>query len=187
MPSNTLEKTLHSVLHEISNGLAKKVKSAIERELVKVNKAKGLDKLMTKRDELEALRKKVDYDLTVIYKDISEREGTYRDELSEEEVSILNAICSYHERTKSRVEAVRKSLKSPEVENFLNFNKVKENTETMFSLAITQKEKRNVIFALQSREWRSLGLEIPQLPHFEKFTIENGMIVVPEVSMIESK
>lgn len=185
MPNNTLDYTLGDVLNEIRRGLAVKLRLIVNKELSKVNRQKGLDRLMKKREDLESLIHTSSVEIRKINQEIQEKEGVIRDILTDDESSLMNAISI--STTQSSLEAIRASLTSVEARNYLNFKKIENNTQTMFRLAITQKEKRGIIISLQQRDWRCLGIELPQLPHFEQFTIENGEIAVPKMELLESK
>lgn len=187
MRLDTLTQTLHSVLQNINSSLADNVKVAMKKEVIKVNKQRGLDKLTNRLESLRVKKEEIAKEIDNLQKDIREKEGINRDELMEDELTIIQTYCNRYEATKSIVEASRNLIGSTDAVNYLNFLKVKSNTETMFNLAINQKEKRNIILSLQARDWRSLGIDLPQLPFFEKFTIEDGIINVPSLKMISSK
>lgn len=186
MANNNLERALDEALREIRRKLADKVRSRIETELAKVNKAKGLDKLMKRQQELHVLKAKVVEDIYAIEREIKEKEGVIIDALTEDERSVIDTYRGYG-ATSSVLDAVRRSLVTTDALNYLNFLKIEKNTQTMFSLAINQKEKRNIIFSLQSRNWKSLGIDMPQAPYLNEFKVENGIIQVPETVLIENK
>jgi hypothetical protein len=187
----SLNGILYEILSEIRRDLTAKVKEVLNNEIENVRKAKGLDKLIKRKEELKKQALMIENEIKSLKKCIEEKDGYFHDKekLSEQEIEILNSTGNnlYGGISKSCVTAVIKIIKSTEVLNYLNFLKVEKNTERMFSLAVSAKEKRNVIFSLQSRDWRSLGIDLPQLPYLEKFEVENGIIKVPDKLMIGGK
>lgn len=198
MRNTNLDRTLGEVLSDIRSGLADKIKEAINSEIESIRKSKGFHKLIEKKEKIiqarEALKEK-------FYKQDRELENQERqlfleidklDSISDEKPDyeqdiVLGLIGRTYRPTVSQLQGAKKIAKSTETKNYLNFLKIEKNTQMMYNLAITAKEKRNIIFNLQARDWRSLGLEIPQLPHFEKFEIEDGIIKVPDKPLLQAK
>jgi len=196
--TKNLDISLRDVLSEIRSGLADKIRAKYQIELNKIQKTKKLYKFVDKKEKLELELKELE---TRYYSQreylrakISEAQsaidlvdGVSEEEAQYEEGVILNLNNVNYRKTKSQLESVRKIIESIEATNYFRFLDVEKNTNTMYSLAITAKEKRNIIMSIQSRDWRSLGIELPQLPYFEKFDIEEGEIKLPATLQIEGK
>jgi hypothetical protein len=198
MRNTNLDRTLGEVLSEIRAGLADKIREAINSEIESIRKSKGFHKLIEKKNKIkeakEALKEKfyrqereLDNQERQLQLEI-DRTDAISDEKPDNEQDIVLALIGHNYRpTVSQLQGAKKIAKSSETKNYLNFLKIEKNTQTIYNLAVTAKEKRNIIFSLQSRDWRSLGLDIPQLPHFEKFEIENGQIIVPTKPLLQAK
>jgi len=198
MSNKNLDTALREVLSEIRQGLAEKVKALFQTELNKVQKSKKLNRLVEKKERLQKersdLERKYFNDREFLDAKICEAQSAIDivDGVSEESPEgdadvILDVNKIGYRPTKSQIETAKNIEKSPEAKNYFKFLDVEKNTNTMYSLAITAKEKRNIIFSIQSRDWRSLGIEVPQLPYFEKFDIKDGEIKVPKTPQIEAK
>jgi len=199
MSTSNLDRTLNSVLDEIRDGLADRVKQAFKNIVNEVRKADGLQALTKKKEELEEKKMKIakEYDdklrrvgneIDLIRTEIDQKDGFNAEEMTTYETDLFRtATTKYCNPTKSEAKSAKRLIKQTEGQNYLNFLKIEKNTRMMYNLAVTAKEKRNIIFNLQARDWRSLGVEIPQLPHFEKFEIEDGIIKVPDKPLLQAK
>jgi hypothetical protein len=197
MSTSNLDRTLGEVLSEIRAGLADKIRKATNEEIDIIRKAKGFHKLIEKKDKIS---KTISETKEKHYKHIRELENQEKqmeleienlDKISDEELdfdskTVYDLIRSYGRATISEFQAAKKMSKSTEAKNYFNFLNIERNTQTMYNLAVSAKEKRNMILSIQSRDWRSIGIDIPQLPHFEKFQIEDGQIIVPTRPLIEA-
>lgn len=184
-------------MSEIRTGLADKIRKATNTEIDNIRKAKGFHKLIEKKDKIN---KTIAETKEKHYKYVRELENQEKqmeleienlDKISGEELdfdskTVYDLISSYGRATISEFQAAKKISKSTEAKNYLNFLDIEKSTQTMYNLAVTAKEKRSIILSLQSRDWRSIGIDIPQLPHFEKFQIEDGQIVVPTRPLLEA-
>lgn len=197
MSTSNLDRTLGEVLTEIREGLADKIKNALYDEIDKIRKAKGFHKLIERQNKIrvtiEDLRQKHSKQIRELENQEQQLELEIEnlDKISSEEIdsnsrTVLQTIQTYGSPTISQLEGAKRISKSLEAKNYFNFLEIEKNTRTMYNLAVSAKEKRNMILSLQSRDWRSIGIDIPQLPHFEKFQIEDGQIIVPTKPLLEA-
>lgn len=184
-----LNSTLNEIISEIGSGLSWKLRVLFDKTSDEVKKTNGLSSLIKRRDRLKDKLESVRAELRQTKDEIRETDGrSSMDEVGDDEVMLLNYCnVSNYDITKSKATAIKNIMHTPEAKNLINWNKVKENTMRVYNLAVTLKEKRSVILSLQSRDWRSLGIELPSLPHFEKFDIADGVIKVPSLKMLETK
>lgn len=196
--NRTLDRALGEVLSEIRKGLADKIKKAVNEKIESIRKTKGLNKLIDRKNQIKAEISELNENY---YKQKRELENKERqmemeieklDVISNEQADetsdvILGLIGCGYRPTISQLQAAKIISKTLEAKNYFNFLQVEKNTMMMYDLAITAKEKRGIIISIQTRDWRSLGIEIPQLPFMEKFEIENGAIKVPDQKLISGK
>jgi hypothetical protein len=197
--ARTLDRALGEVLSDIRNGLADILKEATTKEIENIRKAKGLHKLIEKqgqirkaKDELYEKYQKEKAELENQYDqlgyEINKRDCQVVNEKVEHEPDIvLNLVGHSYRPTLSQLIAAKKISKTVEFKNYKNFLDIEKNTLMMYNLAVTSKEKRNIILSIQTRDWRSVGIDIPQLPFLEKFEIENGIIKVPDQPLLQAK
>jgi hypothetical protein len=197
--SRTLDRALGEVLSEIRSGLAGKIKEATHKEIEDIRKSKGLHKLIEKQEQIRKVKEEL---YNKYLKEKAELENEYdqlefeinkrdhqicTDKIDDEQNVILQLVnCSYRPTT-SQLSATKKISKTVHFRNYRNFLDIEKNTMMMYDLAVTSKEKRNIILSIQTRDWRSLGVDIPQLPFLEKFEIDNGIIKVPEQPLLQAK
>jgi len=198
MASNTtLDKALGEVLSEIRRGLADKIKKALHEKIESLRKTKGLNKLIDQRNNIKEDLVKLQDNYYKQQRELENKKHQLEIEIekldivSDEEADdnseiILDLIGRAYHTTKSELQAAKIISKTVEAKNYFNFLQVEKNTMMMYNLAVTAKEKRGIIISIQTRDWRSLGIDIPQLPYMEKFDIENGEIKVPDRLLIEA-
>lgn len=196
--NRSLDRALGETLSDIRTSLADKLKKLLDKHTDDIRKEEGLHKLIERKEELEnrkaeereAHHKREDLleeQIRSLEREIEDKDGfTTIAALSEEECRLINVVNDQYHKTRSQVKAVKRALNANEARNYLNFLKLEANTRTTYDMAITAKEKRNIIFSIQSRDWRSLGVEVPQLPHFERFEITDGEIKLPSQALLES-
>jgi hypothetical protein len=198
--NKSLDRALGETLSDIRTSLADKLRKLLEKNTEDIRKEEGLLKLIKKKDELENLKAEerdahykrervLDEQINALEREIDTRDGfttKEKEALSEEECKLIDVVNNGYHKAKSQIKAMKKALNTSEARNYLNFLKLETNTRTMYDLAITAKEKRNIIFSIQTRDWRSVGVEIPQLPHLERFEIQDGEIKLPTQLLLES-
>jgi len=196
--NRSLDRALGETLSDIRNSLAEKLRKLLNKLTEDIRKEEGLHKLIQRKEALE--RQKADErdeyykkenlleeQINMLEREIDTKDGfTTKETLTEEECKLIDVTNSNYHKARSQIKAVKEAIDTPEARNYLNFTKLEANTRTIYDLAITAKEKRNIIFSLQTRDWRSLGVEVPQLPHFDRFEIKDGEIKLPTQLLLES-
>ena len=187
-------------MSDIRNSLADKLRRLLEKNTDDIRKEEGLLKLIKQKDVQENLKAEerdahykreriLEDQINALEREIDTKDGfttKEKEALTEEECKLIDVVNSEYHKAKSQIKAMKKALNTNEARNYLNFLKLEINTRTMYDLAITAKEKRNIIFVLQSRDWRSLGVDVPQLPHLDRFEIKDGEIQLPTQLLLES-
>ncbi len=85
---------------------------------------------------------------------------------------------SYSAR-KSDVEVAKVIYKTKEIMNITAFDTIEAQIRNQFNLAITNKQKQQVIFNLQTTiDWKSLGINLPNMFEAAKVEIKNGAIII---------
>lgn len=193
--NKNIDRALLDVLSEIRCGLTDKIKKAIEKEILSIRKAKGFQGIIRKKQQLESAKEdleiefrkrndKIGIEILTLKRELERLDGISETRGDEETEDIL-IITKHYNPTISEVEASAIISKTTDAQNYFNFLKLEKNIQTMYNLAITAKEKRSIILSVQSRDWRSLGIEIPQLPYLDKFDIEDGKIKIPDKLLLE--
>lgn len=63
--------------------------------------------------------------------------------------------------------------------NITAFDTIEAQIRNQFNLAITNKQKQQVIFNLQTTiDWKSLGINLPNMFEAAKVEIKNGAIII---------
>lgn len=85
----------------------------------------------------------------------------------------------YYSCTKSDVAVAKAIHKTTEVSNLIAFKTIEAQIRNQFNLAITNKQKQQVIFNLQTTiDWKSLGINLPNMFEAAKVEIKNGTIII---------
>lgn len=179
-----MDRVLTSVCDSIRNSLAEKARKLYKDKTDSIRDASGLKDLIKKRKDIDNSIKLLQKKYNQVCKDISCKDGAYYDVLDQELKDISIATGKGYGWTQMEVKALKAIKDSKEAVNLMNFQKLERNTRNMYNLACTQKEKRAIIFQLQKRDWRSIGVDIPELPYFEEFKIEGGKIVMPALKSL---
>ena len=181
MSDASLDRVLSTVTNQIYADLKDQVTKVYFDELEKVRKKSGLNKLLDKIHAVENEIKKLEDLRSNLNSELTHKEGTSRKKLSDEVNKFAQSIGRYGAVSDSGYEAMMNAYKSTPAQNLIAYEKLRLNTVNMYNLAVSTKEKRNVILELQKRDWRSIGVDIPELPHFEAFQITDGKIKLPNL------
>lgn len=208
MANKQLEQVLDEILREIRNNLKEDLTKKVKVAQEKIRKKRGLGRLIAKQERLGEAYKKLSEELRVIKQEYDkkfdkanrEKEAVAvlisdADEYGNMNVfdgrknsealrSISRAI--HIDSRQSFLDAVIEVSETNEFLNYIDFQKLDRGTRNMFSLAVSAKEKRGIILGIQTRNWRSLGISLPALPHLDKFDIKDGRIMLPTKPMLPS-
>lgn len=204
MAKKELKDVLQRTLDSIRCDLRRQAEDYFEQEIEKVQEEKGLKELVAKRaalkkkitkhldktqksiselrDEMQKIeRKHSRYKEKVLVEinEVDDEINSVDEEVSSSDLSEeLQAVIywKHHSRTTSTVEAAKRVLNSDVGQNYFNFLDLYRSTKSMFELAVSPKEQRGIILELQNRDWYSIGVKVPELPHFNKFDIQDGKL-----------
>ena len=62
-------------------------------------------------------------------------------------------------------------IKTKEIISIQNFEVIAKQTRTIFNMAASNKEARNILLTFQSKNWNALGIELPALNPLANFDI----------------
>lgn len=187
--SNVMRRTLETIKYELVEKIKKELKIAfskiVKEEVVRLQKLEGLNELLNKKGKLEKTSEKIEKEIEEIDNQIGKVDGRLtRSEENEASDSLqkhLNwaDLRSAYGFTRLQLKAMQNLLNTQEAKNLEGFDKLVENLDHMFDLAVTQKEKRAMLVTFINKDWNSLGVELPQIPYLEQTKIKDGKIVVP--------
>lgn len=186
----TNEKNLTTIfnglLAGIHSALSDKLTQRFKEVLDEKKRKTGVRKLMEQKGVLEVKLNELKTQISELDRKIEDEDRRVRDEAISPEISnLLSRVGVYqYDKTVCKVAAAEQLLNSPEYTNLQNFIAIKKNAENMYGLAVSAKERRSIILTVQSKNWRSLGIQVPELPLLEEFKIQKGEIILPEAQLL---
>lgn len=187
MSTKQFDQLLTSTLTEIDNKIKGNLVTVINKEADKVRKESNYSKLISKKEKLtEELRlleieiNSKDWEL-----DYSNSYHCTKDKWPEDINEQFKNKCpnsirylqfspqrSWHVSEWQAFLNIQEG--SIELKNYEQFQSLSKQYREIYSLAITPKEKRQILMQLRSLNWRELGIDMPTL--MADFSIESGMI-----------
>jgi len=182
-----VDKVLHEVLDEINIGLESPLKKRIKEEEIKLDKQKGLETLMKRKEELEKEIEEKEKEVRELKLEIGRKEEHIDLEDAKEKYNLSDELFSYIRKTHSSYYKIKETIieayvnlkGSTVLENYINYLQLNKSVLRQFSLASTVKEKRQIIYGLQCQDWREVGVNVPDTPNLSQFKIEEGKLVLP--------
>jgi len=188
----TQDKNLSSILDETIKKIDTTIKQEAEKQIseltLKYRKETDLVKLENKKNELNNMISDLEIqivdtedEICEIEREISSKEKkiSYK-KLSDKMKKNLEAFnLSYwaSDISEFKYKALLELEKKPILQNYLLFKEIWEDTRNIFNLAVTDKERRNIIITFQDKNWSELGINLPTKSLYKNFNIENGEIV----------
>jgi predicted nuclease with TOPRIM domain len=183
-----LQMALNDVLKTIQDGLKKNYSPVFSSEYQKILKKAGLDKKREEIEYLEEEEEKIREKLKIARQELSQLDGRiYRQELfSGEEKQNLNYLLDFlpnnagADMTNLKGKAVEQTSDCIEAKNIIAYKLLERDVLRTYRLAVTKKEKRAIILQLQTRDWTSIGIDLPDFSHFQDFKVVDGTISLSE-------
>ena len=175
-----IDEAFNKTISMIDTNLSKKRKE--EKERCKEVYRKSNTKMNSKQKKLSDIKVKLS-ELSLLKNQIETELENLDPKLERSEIEAFNKkhwtnMNEYYTK-KSELKIAAELKKTTADKNYNAWRKILEQTKNLYSLAITAKQKQEIIINLQqSVDWRELGIELPNLFEINKVEINKWVIIL---------
>lgn len=145
--------------------------------------------------EIRAKKRILNDQISLLYKEIEALDPRLAESGSSEEKNLYNAWLSslgfspsFYSLRQSEYDALLKLEKTKEYRNLKNWDKIKQKYEDLRTLAISNKQKQQIVLDLQNKiDWYWLGIEIPVLFEVQEVKVVDGEIFINNMPVLTTQ